>query len=148
MRCDVVTDKTAPKTCEVAQVAQVNENGKPVTVLTMAFAKQPADAAAKAKGGKEQLLFTALAPLNVFLGAGITFKFDGKDMPVMAYRNCNQAGCWSQVLVNAQEVNNIYAKAKTAQASMKLMNGQDLNLNFSVNGLSAALAELNKQLAK
>lgn len=142
-RCVDVTasdDKTVQQ-CEVAQVAQVRQGGENISVLTLAIAKTAPEP------GKEpstnDLLLTALVPLNVVLPIGLGLSADGRDIVAVPYRNCNQAGCWAQQKLDAKMLDAL-KKGATGEAHLRLMNGQNINLRFSLKGLTKALAELQK----
>lgn len=124
--------------CEVSQIAQVNEGDKSVNVLTLAIAKTASNAA-----GKSSLLLTALVPLNVILPAGLGFSVGGSNFATIAYRNCNEAGCWAQLKLD-QKMLSLFNRNPDAQAHLRLMNGQNVDLTFSLKGLNKALAELQK----
>ncbi|WP_236016314.1 invasion associated locus B family protein [Brucella endophytica] len=130
--------KAVPQ-CEVAQIAQVKQGEQNVNVLTLAIAKT-APEEGKKEGG---LLLTALVPLNVVLPVGLGLAADGKDVAALAYRNCNQAGCWAQQKLDAKMLGAL-EKSDAGEARLRLMNGQNVNLKFSLKGLSKALAELQK----
>lgn len=142
----VADDKTVPS-CEVAQISQVKQNGQDVNVLTLAIARTAPLADGTGKQQKPDLLLTALVPLNVFLPAG--FGIATNDQPVLqiAYRNCNQAGCWAQVKLDAKMLTALQ-KAAEGTGSLSLMNGQNVNIKFSLKGLTAALNELQKPAAQ
>jgi len=127
--------------CEVAQIAQVKQGQQDVNVLTLAIAKTAP------KDGKQSthndLLLTALVPLNVVLPIGLGFAADGKDVVTVPYRNCNQAGCWAQQKLDSKMLSAL-RKGSAGEARLRLMNGQNINLKFSLKGLTKALAELQK----
>lgn len=126
--------------CEVAQIAQVKQGEENVNVLTLAIAKT---ASANNKKAGNDLLLTALVPLNVVLPIGLDLSADGKDVVTIPYRNCNQAGCWAQQKLDQKMLGSLQ-KAVTGEARLRLMNGQNINLKFSLKGLTKALAELQK----
>ena len=134
-------DAGSSTSCEVAQVAQVAKDGKNVSVLTLAIARSPGVAGKDGKKSKPSLMLTTLVPLNVFLPSGLTIKADGKFLTRLVYRNCNQAGCWSQQALDAPSTDGL-AKGVVGEGQLKLMNGQDITIRFSLKGLKAALAEL------
>ncbi|MDR6634235.1 invasion protein IalB [Phyllobacterium sp. 1468] len=148
-----VADGKAAASCEVAQIAQVKQNGQDVNILTLAIAKTTPAPAAKGKEAKSQpapgseLLLMALVPLNVFLPSGFSITAADKPVAQMAYRNCNQAGCWAQVNLDAKMLTALQ-KNSDAAGSLRLMNGQNINIKFSLKGLSAALTELQKPASK
>ena len=127
--------------CEVAQIAQVKQGDQNVTILTLAIAKTAPEPGKKSSAN--DLLLTALVPLNVVLPVGFGLVADGKPVATIAYRNCNQAGCWAQLKLDAKILAALQ-KSSTGEARMRLMNGQNVNLKFSLKGLSGALAALQK----
>ncbi|PRA81768.1 invasion-associated locus B family protein [Ochrobactrum sp. MYb29] len=142
-RCAEVkaVDGKALSQCEVAQIAQVKQGEENVNVLTLAIAKAASEAGKKPSGNK--LLLTALVPLNVVLPIGLGLAADGKDVVTIPYRNCNQAGCWAQQKLD-QKMLSALQKGSAGEARLRLMNGQNINLKFSLKGLTKALAELQK----
>lgn len=138
------TGSEGAETCEVAQVAQVAKDGKPVNVLTLAISAPPAEPADKAK---PRLVLTALLPLNVFLPSGLSIKADGKPVAKLDYRNCNQTGCWAQLALDAKTATAL-KKGAAAEGLVRLMNGQDVNIRFSLKGLKPALDQLQSTAAK
>lgn len=142
-RCAEVkaADGKAVSQCEVAQIAQVKQGEENVNVLTLAIAKTAAEAGKKPSGS--ELLLTALVPLNVVLPIGLGLATDGKDVVTIPYRNCNQAGCWAQQKLDGKMLASLQ-KGSAGEARLRLMNGQNINLKFSLKGLSKALAELQK----
>ncbi|WP_309546673.1 invasion associated locus B family protein [Rhizobium rhizogenes] len=139
-------DGSATTNCEVAQIATVKQGDQDVNVLTFAIAKASATPSPTQKGGKPtagDLVLTTLVPLNMYLPAGLSI--DAADKPVvqLAYRNCNQAGCWSQQKLDTKTISAL-AKAADGVGHVQLMNGQKVNIKFSLKGLSAALDALQK----
>ncbi|WP_400941972.1 invasion associated locus B family protein [Lysinibacillus sp. NPDC086135] len=127
--------------CEVSQVAQVMQGNKATTVLTLAIAKTASDGARKSS--QPDLLLTALVPLNVVLPIGLGFSVGDKDVATLEYRNCNEAGCWAQHKLD-RKILSQFERSQNADAHLRLMNGENLNIRFSLKGLSKALAELQK----
>ncbi|MBY3378938.1 invasion associated locus B family protein [Rhizobium laguerreae] len=132
------TGAAGAEACEVAQVAQVAKDGKSVNVLTLAISTAPANSQSK---GKSRLMLTALLPLNVFLPSGLSIKADGKPVAKLDYRNCNEAGCWAQQALDTKTAAAL-KKGAAAEGLVRLMNGQDVNIRFSLKGLKPALDEL------
>ncbi|TAY08736.1 invasion associated locus B family protein (plasmid) [Rhizobium leguminosarum] len=145
------TGSAGSEACEVAQIAQVAKDGQPVNILTLAIAASPAGSAGKGtdKGDKSKprLMLTALLPLNVFLPSGLSIKADGKPVAKLEYRNCNQSGCWAQQALDTKMAAAL-KKGSTAEGLVRLMNGQDVNIRFSLKGLKPALDELQSIAAK
>lgn len=127
--------------CEVVQVAQVRQGSGNANVLTLAIAKTAPEAGRKTPSN--DLLLTALVPLNVVLPIGLGLAAEGKDVVTVPYRNCNQAGCWAQQKLDGRMLAALQ-KGSAGEARLRLMNGQNINLKFSLKGLTKALAELQK----
>lgn len=135
---DIGDGRTATQ-CEVVQVAHVKQGDEDVSLLTLAIAKSASEnASEEADTG---LALTALVPLNIFLPAGFGLDADGKAVADTAYRNCNQAGCWAQQQLDKATLAALQ-KGQVGAARMRLMNGQNVNIRFSLKGLTAALNKL------
>ncbi|UXN59256.1 invasion associated locus B family protein [Phyllobacterium zundukense] len=133
-RCvDVKTaDSATVPNCEVAQVSQVKQGEKDISVLTLAIAKTAPDLAKKKQA--PELLLTALVPLNVYLPSGLLIDADGKSVAQINYRNCNEAGCWAQQKLDTKVVTALQ-KGTDGGGRLRLMNGQNINIKFSLKGL-------------
>jgi len=150
-RCiEKITDKKAPpRQCEVLQVAQVksptkdkatNATGENVSVLTLAFSK----GLPNKKSKKRAILLTVLTPLNIHLPSGFELAVD-KNKPIKnVYRNCNQAGCWVNAQLSDRDMQRL-KKGKFGFGQMRLLNGQNVRIKFSLKGLELALAALEKE---
>jgi invasion protein IalB len=140
-------DGAATAHCEVAQVATVKQGDQDVNILTLAIAKTTdATVASNKKPAKQQaseLVLTALVPLNMYLPAGLGISAADKRVAQLAYRNCNQAGCWSQQKLDNKMMSAL-TKAADGTGHVEMMNGQKVNIKFSLKGLSAALGALQK----
>ena len=139
-------DGSATTSCEVAQIATVKQGEQSVNVLTLAIAKTPATSTPTQKGGKpvaSDLVLTTVVPLNMYLPAGLGIDAGDKPVVQLAYRNCNQAGCWSQQKLDAKMVAAL-TKAADGVGHVQMMNGQKVNIKFSLKGLAAALDALEK----
>ncbi|TCR78703.1 invasion associated locus B family protein [Rhizobium sp. BK376] len=137
--------------CEVAQIATVKQGDQDVNILTLAIAKvPPASSGSSQKVEKlpaSELVVTTLVPLNMYLPAGISIDAGDKPVVQLAYRNCNQAGCWAQQKLDARMVAAL-AKASDGTGHVQMMNGQRVNIKFSFKGLSGALDALEKSVSK
>ncbi|MBB3235309.1 invasion protein IalB [Phyllobacterium endophyticum] len=108
--------------------------------MTLAIARTVADPAKKQAAG---LLLTALVPLNVFLPSGFMIDVDGISVSESSYRNCNESGCWIQQKLDTKVVAALQ-KGASGGARLRLMNGQNVNIKFSLKGLTDALTALQK----
>lgn len=138
-------DGTIVPNCEVAQVAQVKQGDTDVNVLTLAIAPTALDPVKKDKKQAPDLLLTALVPLNIFLPSGFLIEADGSSITEISYRNCNEAGCWAQQKLDAKVVGALQ-KGTSGGARLRLMNGQNINIKFSLKGLTDALIALQKPM--
>ncbi|MBB5574985.1 MULTISPECIES: invasion associated locus B family protein [Rhizobium] len=140
-------DGSATTSCEVAQIATVKQGEQDVNILTLAIAKAPAPAPApskkESKTAQSDLVLTTLVPLNMYLPAGLSIDVNDKPVVQLTYRNCNQAGCWSQQKLDAKMVAAL-SKAADGVGHVQMMNGQKVNIKFSLKGLAAALDALQK----
>ncbi len=143
-------DGSAAESCEVAQIATVKQGDQDVNVLTLAVAKVPAPTSTDKKAAKQpasELVLTTLVPLNMYIPAGLSIDASDKPVVQLVYRNCNQAGCWAQQKLDAKMVSAL-SKASDGTGHVQMMNGQKVNIKFSLKGLSAALDALQKPASK
>jgi invasion protein IalB len=145
VRC--VAPNHGPRTCEIAQVAQVMREEKSVNVLTIAVAAAVKSARQDNKKNSQPLTLTALVPLNVGLQAGLSIAAEGKSVAKLAYRNCNQAGCWAELPLRPAMLSTL-SKGSSGEASLRLVDGQDVKIRFSLKGLRAAVAALQDRQSK
>ncbi|MGH1351429.1 MAG: invasion associated locus B family protein [Methyloligellaceae bacterium] len=132
-RCsETVVKKKKSKRCEVVQIAQTKREKTTINLLTISLSR------IENEKKKKQTVITVLAPLNVFLPAGMTLTVDKNKASGLKYRNCNKAGCWIQHLVN-DKLEKQMSKGKFGFAKMSLINGQNINVKFSLKGLSKAM---------
>jgi len=141
--------KAPPRQCEVLQVAQVKspskdkktkETSQNVSVLTLAFSKGLPDKKTK----KRAVLLTVLTPLNIHLPSGFQLTVDKNKALKHVYRNCNQAGCWVNTQLSPRDMQRL-KKGKFGFGQMKLLNGQNVRIKFSLKGLASALTALGKE---
>jgi invasion protein IalB len=128
--------KKSVKRCEVVQIAQTKQKKKSVNLLTVSLSEM-----AQGKSKKKKTVMTILTPLNVYLPAGLGLAFDKKKTIKLQYRNCNNAGCWIQHFVDAKTLRALKS-GKAGYAKLRLINGQNLKIKFSLKGLKAALTSL------
>ena len=120
VRC--LTSSDGPRTCEIAQVAQVMREGKSVNVLTIAVAPTVKSAPKDNKKNSQPLTLTVLVPLNVGLQAGLSISAEGKSVAKLAYRNCNQAGCWAELPLRPAMLSTL-SKGSSGEATLRLADG-------------------------
>ena len=109
-----------------------------VSVLTLALSKAPA---VKGKAGVRPFILTILTPLNIYLPVGFDLTIDSTPPIKTTYRNCNQAGCWVHKELIGSELRQL-KKGRFGFGQMRLMNGQNVRIKFSLSGIGKALAAL------
>ena len=128
-------DQPQPKTqCEVVQIAQTKQGQETVNLLTISVSETAQDK-------KKSTVITLLAPQNVFLPRGLELSIDQQTKVGLQYRNCNNAGCWLQHSLDAKTLEALKS-GQAGFANIHLINGQNLNIKFSLKGFKEALKAL------
>ncbi|KAA0686872.1 invasion associated locus B family protein [Neorhizobium sp. P12A] len=140
-------DSAVKSSCEVAQIATVKQGDQTVNVLTLAFAKAVDTGQKGVKPAAPGPLLTTLVPLNVYLPAGLSIDAGDKQVVQLAYRNCNQTGCWAQQEMTTKTLATLQ-KSADGVGHLQLMDGRKVNIKFSLKGLWPALDAMNKPAAK
>lgn len=142
-RCTAADDAGGTRRmCEVSQLAQVKRGNEQVTVLTLALTLP--EQVSLERGQLQSIALTALVPLNVHIPRGLEIGVDGRDRKTLPFRNCNQAGCWAVTSLSSKDLRSL-KQGQIAVAKMRLMNNQDVNIEFSLKGLTKALSKLQSQ---
>lgn len=129
-RC-VEAEGSGPARCEAVQIAQTKQGEETINLLTISLSEAVQD---KTKN----TVLTVLAPLNVFLPSGLDLTVGNGKPVTLQYRNCNNAGCWIQHVADAKTLDALKS-SDTGTAKVRLINGQNLNIKFSLKGLKEAL---------
>jgi len=116
-------------------------------VLTLAIASAPEITTKSSKKPAPSLTLTTLVPLNVALQGGLLISAEGKSVAKLAYRNCNQTGCFAEQSLEPAMLAAL-SKGTNGEASLRLVDGQDINIRFSLKGMKAALSALQGQASK
>jgi invasion protein IalB len=119
-------------TCFVQQQLVISNNGHTSPLLTVTFFK----------GSTKGHTMNILTPLGVALRAGVEMSVDNGKSASSSYSFCNSNGC---VVLGAPAyaITKDVRTAKTGHAKIGLMNDKPLTINFSLKGLSQALAALD-----
>jgi invasion protein IalB len=123
-----------PVRCEAVQIAQTKQGEETVNLLTLSISETAQDK-------KKSTVLTVLAPLNVFLPAGVELAVDQGKPATLQFRNCNSAGCWMQHIIDDKMLTALKS-GQSGTAKLRLINGQNLNIKFSLKGLGQALKSL------
>ena len=132
-RC-VSSEKAKKQECEVVQIAQTQHKGKTINLLTISVTQ-------KVEKKKKNIIITMLTPLNTFLPKGVQLRVDKGKKINLKYRNCNKAGCWIQHLIASKTLKS-FQRGNYGYGQIRLMNGQNINIRFSLKGFGKALKAL------
>jgi len=113
-------------------------------VLTLAIAAAPETTTKGSKKPARSLTLTTLVPLNVALQAGLLISAEEKSVAKLAYRNCNQAGCWAELPLEPAMLSSL-SKGSSGEASLHLIDGQEINIRFSLKGFVTSRAYVPPQ---
>lgn len=137
-RCtDTQENKQFTKNCEILQIQQAKQEDQVTNVLILAIAQVKGEK----PGDKPALMMTSVVPLNVFLLEGILFTIEKQNVMQIPFRYCNQQGCWSQVMLDNKTLDT-FKKGNEGKARFMIMNGQAIDVKFSLKGLTKALEKL------
>jgi invasion protein IalB len=129
-------DGKAAKRCEVVQIAQTKHEGRTINLLTISFSESQ-----ESKSKKNDTVITVLTPQNVYLPDGLKLGVDKNEKMILEFRNCNNAGCWAQHLLTTKMLKS-FEKGQFGYGHIQLINGQNINIKFSLKGLGAALSAM------
>ena len=114
--------------CRVWQRVQVNHDGVAQDVMVVSIA--PTD---------RGLALLVQVPLDIYLPADFGLQVDGRHERRLRYRNCNETGCWVAAPADAQMLSQL-RRGITAEATMRLVEGETVRISFSLLGFTAAMA--------
>jgi invasion protein IalB len=120
--------------CEVVQIAQAKQGQETVNVLTISVSET-------VRENKKAAVITILAPQNVHLPSGLGLSIDQQNKLSLHYRNCNNAGCWIQHTLDNKTLETLKS-GEAGFASIHPINGQNLNIKFSLKGFKEAYKAL------
>jgi len=139
-RCtDITLDGKSITQCELLQAQQKSQGEEMLNILILAFA----DIKIEDEGAKGEFMLTSVVPLDVFLPEGLRFLVDDRALFQVPFRNCNPNGCWSQIMVEKSALEAL-KKGKDGVARFTIMTGQEYEVKFSLNGLTAGLDALKR----
>jgi len=141
-RCsDIVIEDKSLTQCELLQAQQRQQGEEMLNILILAFAIiMPEE-----KGKEIAFMLTSVVPLDVFLPDGIHFLVDSRSVMHIPFRNCNMNGCWSQIIIEENALN-AFKRGKDGLARFTIMNGQEVEIKFSLKGLTSGLNALQEHL--
>lgn len=131
--------KSNGKKCELMQLQQVKHENDVITILSIAISlKYPIN-----DSQKPNFLMTSVTPLNVYLPFGLRYSVIGKEILKTNFQNCNKEGCWARQSLDNKLLKTL-EKSSNAEAHFQLLNGQNVNIKFSLKGLPDAIAALEQ----
>ena len=136
LRCGVPQNAPAgtPRSCEMVQELSRQADGQQQRVLAVFVSRGDGN------GGQ----LTLITPLGLALPAGLVLTVGEQLTVEIAYATCRPAGCISGARLEGELLAALIA-GTTATVRVRTLDGQDVPLNFSLNGFTAAwnrLAEL------
>jgi len=133
-RClaNAVPGKPQVTSCFVQQQLVLSNNGHINPLLTLTLFK----------GATKGLTMNIITPLGVALRAGVEISVDSEKPASSSYSFCNSNGC---VVLGAPAfpLTKDARTGKVGHAKIGLMNDKPLTINFSLKGLTQALAALD-----
>ncbi|MGH1350109.1 MAG: invasion associated locus B family protein [Methyloligellaceae bacterium] len=136
-RCVTPKKSRKAENCEVVQIAQAKQGKKVINLLTISISE------IVVKKKKEPVI-TIIAPLDVYLPKGFGLQIDKEKVITLRYRNCNKSGCWIQALLTSEIVKSLN-NGKNGFGRIRLLNGKNVNIKFSLNGLTKAYQAMKKK---
>lgn len=86
-------------------------------------------------------VFEVIAPIGVFLPAGVAIKIDGREVGRGAYRVCNPQACLVAEPVQTDFIDQM-KKGSTATMTITASNGETADIPISLSGFTRAFGEL------
>jgi invasion protein IalB len=137
VRCFSVTSGSP---CDMYQESQDKNSHQRVLGFSLAYV--PKD---------DRHVVDIAVPLGVSIGAGAVIKTDAFTSPKLAFRRCDQQGCYVEGVMPNDMVASIAKSGPDASVNIVADDGKNYVLKLSLNGFAAghdAMASLAKQKAK
>lgn len=96
--------------------------------------------------GTDGLVLVIQTPSDVYLPADFALRIDRGRERRARFRNCNAAGCWVVMPVDADFLRDL-RRGLEAQAAFSLVEGETVRISFSLLGMTAALAAYEAERA-
>jgi invasion protein IalB len=136
VRCFAVQNESP---CDMYQ--ELQDQNSHQRVLSVSIAYVPA---------RDQHVIQIAVPLGIGIQAGATIKTDAYASPKLPYRRCDQLGCYIEMLLSNQQVDDLAKSGPQASVNIVADDGKPYALKFSLNGFAGAhdaMAGLAKQKA-
>ncbi|MEE4188007.1 MAG: invasion associated locus B family protein [Roseobacter sp.] len=96
--------------------------------------------------GTGGLVLVIQTPSDVYLPADFALRIDRGRERRARFRNCNAAGCWVVMPVDADLLRDL-RRGLEAQAAFSLVEGETVRISFSLRGMTEALAAYEAERA-
>jgi len=136
LRCGVPANAPAgtPRNCELAQELSRQAAGQQPQRILAIFV-------GRGEGGVGQITF--LTPLGLSLPAGVVLSVGEETLAELAYATCRPAGCISGTRLEGALLA-AFEAGGTARLRLRTLEGQDIGLDFSLQGFAAAWTRLGQ----
>lgn len=133
VQCIATDEDTASRVCEITQELREQKSGQRILA---AFLRPVIE------GNKDSASLTVIAPFGLQLSAGLRLSIT-EDVPLfnMGFQTCLPAGCIAIKDIGSEQVEALKA-GKMAVVSVVDMGGQNININLSLTGFTAAWKRL------
>jgi invasion protein IalB len=136
VRCFAVTSESP---CDMYQELQDQTSHQRVLSVSIAYVPD-----------KDQHVMQIAVPLGVAIQKGVVIKTDSYVSPALPFRRCDQAGCYVEMLLGADQIAGFVKSGPQATVNIVADDSKSYALRFSLNGFSNAhdsMAALAKQKA-
>ncbi len=135
LQCQMQSETSAAKLCDIAQVAQVQGNNNPFSRVAVA---RPA------KGQPFRLMVQV--PINVSLNKSVRIQTDSSDPGVAApFARCVPTGCFADFELNDETLKKLRSASGAGKVSFADASGRDIAVPLSFKGFSQAFDALAKE---
>lgn len=130
----------SPSPCDMYEELQDKNSHQRVLGFSIAYA--PKD---------DRHVVDIAVPLGVAIGSGAIIKTDNYTSPKLAYRRCDQQGCYVEGVMPNEMIASLSRSGPDASINIVADDGKSYALKFSLNGFASAhdaMAALAKEKAK
>jgi invasion protein IalB len=117
----------SPSPCEMQQTATQNKTGNRVLGVSIAFVPH-----------EGRYIFQIAVPLGVSIAKGVKIAAPGYAAPAMAYRRCDNGGCYVEGMFDGKSIDALAAASGPAKIEIASADGRTIDLPFSLRGFSDA----------
>jgi invasion protein IalB len=135
VQCETVPGPPSRKSCEMAQVAQVQGRNTPFSRVAI---EQPV------RGKPVKLLVQV--PVNVLAQSDVHIQIGATDQGLTGpFDHCLPVGCFAEFDLSEDTVRRLRAASGTGKVTYKIANGREISIPLSFKGFDQAYAALVKE---